>query len=178
MALDFKGVEFGSSKEQLRHTIPAFACPADPKPKSICAISPLSICKSDLKNANHPCHKTATDALTYAGRPVESIIVSFAGDRMMSVSIFFGATEFEAITQAITSKHGKPANIDEHVAQNRYGAKYKNERWLWKPKGGVISAEKHAGKINESFVSIASEEMIAAMATEKAERDRASKSDM
>lgn len=181
VALDFKGIEFGASREQAKEAIPAFNCPPEKperKGKTICAISMLAVCLSDFKNTNHPCHQTASDALTYAGRPVSKIIASFSSNRLMSVSVHFEPSEFDAISSAMKEKYGKPSNSDEHVVQNRYGAKYKNERYIWATPGGMVSVDKYFGKIDESAVTLTSNEHIAEMAAERAEKSKTIKTDM
>jgi PEGA domain len=87
------------------------------------------------QNLNGPlsCLNTwAEQQTTYAGVPVESMQVSFYGQRLVSVSFSFGADAYETLRDALQEKFGKFASAATETYQNAFGATYSGAVVTWR----------------------------------------------
>ncbi len=77
--------------------------------------------------------------MTYAGVPVESMLVSFYGQRLESVNFSFPADKFETLRDALQEKFGKFSEASTETYQNAFGATYEGSVIRWNNGVSTIS---------------------------------------
>lgn len=77
--------------------------------------------------------------MTYAGIPVESMMVSFYGQRLESVNYSFPADRFETLKGALQEKFGKFSEASTETYQNTFGASYEGSVIRWSNGVSTIS---------------------------------------
>ncbi len=89
---------------------------------------------------------------TIAGVPVDLMVLHFYDEKLSSIRIHIKSQFFYSVRDALIAKYGNGALTKEPV-QNRAGASFENEIYLWNKEGQTLKAKRYAGKISTSLVS-------------------------
>ena len=88
---------------------------------------------------------------TIAGVPVAVMTLFFYDEKLSSIRILIKSHFFYSVRDALIAKYGNGAITKESV-QNRAGASFENEIYIWNKEGQTLTAKRYDGKISTSLV--------------------------
>ena len=152
--LEFKGVPFGSTEEQMRQSIPnmwMWDCSDDTAPgRRLCVFA----------------------GFTYANAQALGSTAYFDNDKLSMVVVNIPSAGFDDAVLAISGKYGKPRSLKRSKIQNRMGANFDQVQAEWAPNNeSLILARRYADTIDASSIVLATKRALAVDAAQ-AQRKR------
>lgn len=136
--LGFKGQTLGASNVAIAQD-PRFDCRAvhAPAADQVCALRPK-------------------EQETIAGKPVSGLYYFYDQARLTGIVISLAETHFQAVTQALQAKYGKPQFSIEPV-KNLKGESYENRTLTWRQGDALLQAQRYAGRLDRSLIRLSDE---------------------
>lgn len=157
--VDFKGLSFGTSAEDMRrHLLDV-------------GILTRWDCRSEAKVDASWCD---ADGLTYANHKTTRATFVYRNDKLASVFIEIPTKGFADAVDALTERYGKPTVVGRTKITTLGGAALEQVRYAWTPKaGGHVSATNHSSDnvLIAQFHLHSPEGLAALMATPKPKKD-------
>lgn len=137
--LDFKGVPFGSSQDDLRQlaltAARSFNC---------------------IDKAADGWQLCVVDGISYAGAEAKKVHATYQDDRLIMVTVYAPSEAFSNIAAALAEKFGSPKSDERGKVQNRMGATFEQQILTWAPNGDYVAAHRFDDNLNTSKVTMAS----------------------
>lgn len=196
--LEIKGIKPGDSKEAAIAALPGLTCS-----NNACTLFPGShirlVCGQVLSYRNGgivrdeaatACGRDLGEKLSFGpARAISSELtsavsasgsnwitlyrVSLADGKVGSVSVDFGVRVFPDVTAALTAKFGPPTSEVNVPVQNKMGATFDSRVVTWTKSAGSIVATERSGTINDSTVTMVSNDYAVTMKRQSEERAKA-----
>lgn len=159
--LAFKGLEMGSTEEQVKSKYPKITCTGEQSRS--CMLLPdkyerarvLDDCMKRGSGAEQ-CFAVAaekTGSETIAGIGVEHIFFNFYDGLLGRISIGIPSTGFERASIALLDSLGKATSDATESVQTKAGASYEDRTLQWVSRAGTITARRYSGSISSSNIT-------------------------
>lgn len=179
-SLEFKGLNIGSTPEELRTKYPELIC-SDPKQE---ATRPLNeklkkFWEHKQTEADLFCETTINDrtpltALSgVAGHRIKAIDFHFIANRLMYGYASFDSIAFDDLIASLSVKYGLPTQKDTKEAHTRAGTRFTNTIFYWKRAGATIQVSKYALGLDTSSYSLSADNYWPEVASRRAARSKA-----
>ncbi len=152
--LEFKGVPFGATEEQMRQSIPNLW---------------MWECSDDTVPARRICRFAG---FTYANVETLGSTAYFDDNKLSMVGVTIPSAGFDDVVLALSDKYGKPRSVKRSKIQNRMGASFDQLETEWAPnKETIILARRYVGTVESSSILLATKRALAVDAAQ-AQRKR------
>jgi hypothetical protein len=133
--LGFKGQTLGTSNVAIAQD-PRFDCRAvhTPTADQVCALRPK-------------------EQETIAGKPVSGLYYFYDQARLTGIVISLTESHFQAVTQALQAKYGKP-QVSTEAVKNLKGEAYENRTLTWRQGPALLQAQRYAGRLDRSLIRL------------------------
>lgn len=137
----FKGIELGSAIVHVASN-PKFECrsASAPAADTICGLRPK-------------------ERETIAGAPVKSVFFFYYDGKLTSIALHVDEKHFAQVTDALRGKYGA-APVKTEAIRNLKGVAFENRTYTWKSATQSLTAQRYAGRVDQSAIRYAADELI------------------
>jgi hypothetical protein len=167
--LEFKGVPLGASQEEMLTKLPPFRCYG--AECLYASVISLNRCRETSDKAS--CEAVMRELMHYGAANAKKYAATFRENKLASVSVTIDPSGFDALISTQAEKYAPPSSDEKSTIKNRMNAEFDQRRVEWKLPDGVIVASKRSDRVDESVVRMATNEHIAALEKESAEKAKA-----
>ncbi len=155
----FKGIELGSAIADVASS-PRFECrtASAPAADTICGLRPK-------------------ETETIAGAPVRSVFFFYFEGRLTSIAIHVEAKHFGQVADALRGKYGEASEKTESI-RNLRGVAFENRTYAWKTATESLTAQRYAGRVDQSAIRYAADELIRSIEARRALRAKDPRKDL
>lgn len=151
-AMDIKGIAIGMPASAVLAKYPYLKCAPMSHNREVCG---------DSRPADKPTYKMVAPELeTYAGERVLAFMVGIGDGDVRLVTIKLETRHYDAVSAALTERHGKPASSRTSTVQNRMGAKFDQEERIWREGEARLMARRRSSMIDQMEVSLSTESVM------------------
>lgn len=137
----FKGVELGSGIANLANN-PKYECRTASAP-----------------GADTICGLRVQEKETIAGAPVRSLFFFYFDGRLTGISIHLEERHFAPVVEALRAKYGEGRLLTESI-RNLKDVAFENRTYTWKAGGDSLTAQRYAGRVDQSAIRFSADELI------------------
>ncbi len=152
--LSFKGLMLGAPREKVFVALPP---PVSPSCGDSCFFS-VTACRG-----SEDCRKQ----FSYGGVPIQSMLVRFREDKLVSVYLVYASDSFGTLSAAMVERFGKPDMDRTSPVQNRMGASFDNRSMTWIHGDAMLWIRQRASQVDRGSVTFTSKQYL-----EDADRER------
>lgn len=145
--IEFKGIAFGASLEQVQEQFKGAVCQAGWKPCEVFSIM-------DGLYSKDP------SVMTYGGAKAKSIRGHMIQGGVEMFLIETPTDSFEQVASAMVARFGRPTRDERSSIQNRLGAVFEQRSIYWAKPDGAITASKYGASLDVSSYVLASKRWI------------------
>jgi hypothetical protein len=86
--------------------------------------------------------------------------VLFKADRAQSIVFRFASRDFATVSAGLLEKFGPASKVSVETLQNRMGASFTSQKYIWIVEGSRLQLDERSGKIDRGSVLLISQESI------------------
>ncbi len=153
--ITIKGMRLGVSLKEFSEKFPDHDCSSN----SACYYFNTVTCLNSKGNQPYSSAKfqECLQRNTFGGSQIIDATSYFENGKLSSYRLTFGASSFDFLIEAITSKYGKPSSMTTHEMQNKLGASFINKKGLWSVADTQLTISKYCGTTEKSCVNVISQ---------------------